>query len=402
MAWMGAHRQAAGVPAAGARAIVQAGLQGTLSAVTHIWVRHGQLLGALMLAVFLACVMAVGWLRPDRNWDMLAYIAAVWQDAYPDATSLHAAVFETVRAGVDPAEYEALTTGDAWRVRQATDSQAFVSMLGMYDVKWLYVELLRLAMPLSGPVRAGLVINTAAAAMLGAVLVWWLAVRRMLNVVPFVIAGLVVLGLPSMAVAKTPDMLTAVLVTSGFLFLDRDKLSAGFAALLAAVLVRPDSAAIAGVLMASAWYWRDRMAGAAAFGFAAALAAYVFVSAAGNHPGWWPHLWFSTFHMQDTMQGFAPDLSLGVYVTAFAWNIVRSIFENTWLAAYALIVFVWGILHSRGAHLAPRAGMLLSAALLAVAAKFVIFPLHDGRTYLPLLIPAGLLLLAGWRERRAA
>lgn len=376
-------------------------LNGGLEWFGRVWSRHGHVLGATLMCGFLAGVMLIGWLRPDRNWDMLAYIAAAWQPDYPLAADLHDKVFETLRAGVDPAEFEALTTGDAWRVRQATDPDAFVSMIGMYDVKWLYVELLKIVMPFSGPIKAGLVINTFAAGMFGVVLTWWLAAKRMLNYTPLIIAGLVVLGLPSMAIAKTPDMFTTVLVVSGFLLLERDWQRFGIAVLVAAVLVRPDSAAIAGVLMAAAWFWRDRITAATILGFAGAAAAYLFVSNAGHHPGWWPHLWFSTFHMQETMHGFAPDMSVRVYVTAFFWNIVRSIFEDTWLAVYALITIVFGVLRARRTSFHPRSAMLLMAALTAIAAKFVIFPLHDGRTYLPLLIPAGLLLLAGWRQATA-
>ena len=41
---------------------------------------------------------------------------------------------------------------------------------------------------------------------------------------------------------------------------------------------------------------------------------------------------------------------------------------------------------------------LLAAALGAVALKYVMFPLHDGRTYLPVLLPALLLLMASARD----
>lgn len=399
MAWPQQERGTGTNAGETARGLIDRAAKGAFDTSAALWARHAHWLGPTLIAGFLACVMLIGWLRPDRNWDMIAYIAAAWQDSYPNAADLHANVFETLRTSVDPVEFEALTTGDAWRVRQATDPLAFVSMIGMYDVKWLYVELMRFVMPFSGPVRAGLVINTFAAALFGAILVWWLAAKRMLNAAPLVVAVLILLGLPSMAIAKTPDMLTTALVLSGFLLLERDRQIAAMTALVASVLVRPDSAAAVGLVMAAAWYWRDRMAGAAAIGFSIAILAYVFASKSGSHPGWWPHLWFSAYHMQETMQGFMPDFSFRVYLAAFAWNIVRSIFENTWLAAYALLGIGWGILHARGFRLSTRTSMLLAAALAAIAAKFAIFPLHDGRTYLPLLIPAALFLLSMRKEK---
>ncbi len=401
MAWPQEDRGSPIAPDSGLRGLAGSILTGGFTLLSGAWLRYGHLLGAGLVCVFLASVVTIGWLRPDRNWDMLAYLAAAWQPDYPVAADLHAKVFETVRAGVDPAEFQALTSGDAWRERQFSDPDAFVSMIGMYDVKWLYVELLRLVMPFTGPIKAGLAINTAAVVLFGAVLLWWLSARRLLNFAPLAVAGLVIVGFPAMAIAKTPDMLTVALVTGGFLLLDRDRLLAGTAAIAVSVLVRPDSAAISGLLMVAAWLWRDRMAAAATLGLAASLAAYLFASSAGNHPGWWPHLWFSTFHIQETMAGFAPDFSPRVYAAAFAWNIVRSVFENTWLAVYGAMLMIWGALHANGFRMQGRQAVLLSAALGAIAAKFALFPLHDGRTYMPLLVPAALLLLAGWRAEKA-
>ena len=40
-----------------------------------------------------------------------------------------------------------------------------------------------------------------------------------------------------------------------------------------------------------------------------------------------------------------------------------------------------------------------TVAMAAIALKFMIFPLHDGRTYLPMLLPALLMMLAETRDQ---
>ncbi|MGH6760085.1 MAG: hypothetical protein ACRECW_00655 [Phyllobacterium sp.] len=370
-----------------------------LGCLGRFWVRNGAVLGALTLWAFIVAILAFGWLRPIHTWDMVAYLASAWDGRYGSPAELHTRVWNAIRQGVDPAHFSTLAMGDAYRERQFTDPAAFRSMLGMYEVKWLYVQILGLIEPIFGAVRAGFVINIGAAIGFATVLTWWLRAIGNLYLAPLVVGLLMVAGFPELALAETPDLLTLVLVLSGFLLLEREKRLTGSTFLLLAVLVRPDSAAVCGVLMAMAWLWRDSRSLLLAAVFALSVGAYVFVSKQGHHPGWWPHLWFSTYQMQDTMEGFAPAFSIKVYAVAFVWNLVRSASENSWLGLYMLALGGWAVAHTAGLRLNSRDVVLVAATFIALAAKYVLFPLHDGRTYLPLLLPGILILVNGlWRQ----
>jgi hypothetical protein len=138
---------------------------------------------------------------------------------------------------------------------------------------------------------------------------------------------------------------------------------------------------------------------------ALAACAYLFATASAHHLGWWTHLWFSTYHMQETLEGFAPAFSLKVYLTAFAYNLMRAITENVWLGFVAVgFVFVVAELakaRKSGAAPSPRL-VFVSALLIATIGKFILFPLHDSRTYLPALFPMALIagaMLAGATPR---
>lgn len=382
---------------------VRAGLRGILGAVighaSGLWVRHGTVLGLAVVALYIAVVAAIGWLRPVHAWDMIAYLGAALRDQFDLAGAWHAHLWSEIKAITEPGQFAALSEGDAYRARQFTDPAALESMLGMYGVKWLYVKLLGLLYPVFGAAHAGYVINLASMAGFGAVLVWWLKSVRMGAYGPLVVALLMIGGFAAMAMGETPDLLNTTLVMAAILALDRGRIVAGCLAAFAALLVRPDSIIILAGLMTTLWLWQRKAAAAMALTFAAGAGAYVAISSVSGHPGWWPHLWFSTYAIQDTMAGFEPDFSLRVYVTAFAWNLIRSAFENTWLALYAVALGVWAMLHHGGHRIGGLRSALLAATLGAVALKYVIFPLHDGRTYMPVLLPALLLLGAELRAR---
>lgn len=393
-----------GAPRAGfdPRAVLHGLIGSVLSGLGRFYVRFSNPLGALSILGLIAAIMALAWLRPVHAWDQIAYLGAAWRDLFPDPEVLHGRVYEAVRLGVTPEEFVALSEGDAYRLRQSTDPQAFHSMLGMYAVKWLYVKAIALVAPLTGALGAAFAVNSGAAALFAFVLLWWLRAVEMLNLAPAVVALLLIAGFPAMAMAETPDLLASAFILAALLLLDRGYAVAGVAALVLGVLTRPDQAATAGVLMAFFWLTRDRLAPALAAGFAASVAAYLFASHGSGHPGWWPHLWFSTYRMQDTMEFFEPAFSLAVYAQAFAWNLVRAGFENAWLGLYLAMLILWAALHAGGLRFTDRRIALIGAAVTAIAAKFVLFPLHDGRTAFPLLFPALLLMLASVRDAARA
>lgn len=373
---------------------------GVVDALASLWVRSASLIGGVSIVGLLAVMMTVDWLRPVHGWDMLAYLGVVARDwlGMTSAADIHAFAYDTMRAAVDPDRYALLTQMDAYRERMASDPTAFASMLGMYDVKWLYVALIAVIGPVTGYANAGYAINVGASVILATGLIWWLRAARIPDLGIVVPALLMAAGISSLAMADIPDFLAFSLTVCGALMIDRDRVAGGLALVFLGVLARPDMVAFLGVLMAVSWFWRDRMAARAALAFAAGLAAFVAIDSTSTNPGWWAHLWFSTYHMENSLVGFDPAFSLRVYVTAFAWNLVRSAFENAWLGLYVLTLLAWGVMQGAGVLLSRRRAMLLASLLTAVAAKFVVFPIHDTRFYLALLFPAMLLLVAGVRD----
>jgi hypothetical protein len=374
--------------------------EAVLGLMAAFWRHFGGALSVLSIVGFLAVMLAIDWLRPVHNWDTLAYLGVVARDwmGMVSPAEIHAYAYDTVRNAISPEVYGELTEMDAYRQRMAADPAAFVSMLGMYDVKWLYVALLALLGPVFGAYQAGFAINVGAAVLLSVSLIWWLRATRNLDFGFIAPALMMIAGISGFGMTDIPDFLAFSLTVSGVLLLDRQRTTMGLGLLFLAVLTRPDTIAFAGVLMAAAWFWRDRTTPKIAIAFFVSLAAYMFIKASGTHPGWWTHAWFSTYHMENTLEGFDPDFSLRVYLTGFGWNLVRGALENAWIGIYALTLMAWAVMQGVGLRMARHRTVLIASLMAGIAAKYAVFPIHDTRFYIALLFPAILLLFAGARE----
>ena len=353
---------------------------------------NGAVLGALLFSLFAAAVTLISIVYPQPNWDLIAYTAAIAEPRFDDAASLHAHAYESVRQAVDAAQFAALTGGDAYRAHQFANPDAFVSMLGMYKVKALYIQLAAALAPMVGEIGAMRLISTVSTAATGLVFLLWLYRREALAFAPALIGLLLVSGFADVARLGSPDAFFMALLSLGLYLYDRGKLLLAGLALFLAALVRSDT-----IVFLAAWSVllllfrvKDWPVIAA---FAASLIAYPLVTHSANHPGFWAHFIFSTTEQQLTMDGFHPAFSLTVYVRALAIGLVRTVSETSWLAAIGLLLPVWVWLRSRTALLGPREDALVIALVAGVVGRFILFPLPDTRIHGAYLTPLAMLLL---------
>lgn len=372
------------------RAVVRTALT---NARTLYW-RYAEVVGIATLLIFAIAVAAMAFFRPLFNWDMLAYIAVTVRGSLTSAVDIHTYAYSVVKEAVPPWAFDAMIGENAYRVHQFADPEAFVSMLGMYEMKWLYIALLKWFSPFFGPFHAAYLINCIALTILVTALGAWLKATKLLGYAPLVVMLLFALNFGRFAGSQQPDALANALVIAALLAYDRQRNFLGSALMLLAVLTRPDQIATAGVLMACAWYLRDRATWVFVGTFAAGLTAWFLIGQTTHSVGWWSHFWFTTYKIQDTMVGFHPDFSPLVYVFSLGINIYRSLFETTWLAAYGVALAVASYFYFNVRIEQSRREVLMLASLLSVAAKFAVFPLADARIYFAQLAIFFLLSLA--------
>jgi hypothetical protein len=360
--------------------------------VAAFLLRHASFSGALVFALFVAGCAVIAFVHPQANWDMLAYVAAASEARFADPAALHDHAYEVVKAAVDPAQYAALTTGDQYRIRQFTDPAAFHSMLGMYRVKALYVELAAALSPIFGEAGALHVISVASTLVTGLTLGLWLYRLNAFKFAPLVIGLLWFANYGDVARLASPDALFMALLTLGLYLYDRERPWLSALALFLSCLVRADT-----IVFLAAWSvltiaLRVRAPGVLS-AFVAALIAYPFITSGAQHPGFWAHFMFSTIDTQLTMEGYHPAFSAMLYLRALAVGIVRLMTESSWPGVIALLLPVWVALRTYGTKLGAREDAIIIALVGGVIARFMLFPLPDVRIHGAYLTPLVLFLI---------
>ncbi|RUU26555.1 DUF2029 domain-containing protein [Mesorhizobium sp. M6A.T.Ce.TU.016.01.1.1] len=351
-------------------------------------------IGAAAFALYILLTAVTAWFMPDANWDMLPYLAIAEEGTYPDVQALHDYAYGTVKDGVSAGEYKTLTDDSGgFRSHMAGNAADFHSLLGMYRVKFLYAEILSITSSVMSPVEAMRLLQVLSVLLFGAIALLWLRSEGALPLAPVAGAVLIMAEFGDVARAATPDLLCSALFLGGLFAYVRGREVATAILLFLAFMARPDNIVFLAIFAVLLVAFRQKAWGALA-GFAASLVAYFAISHWAQHPGWWPHLWFSSIQQHYNMDGFDPPFSVVAYLRAFAASLVRAVSLNSWVGVSVLALAGWYAASRAGFKLDRRAGILFAALVLGVLAKFTVFPIHDTRIYFPNLIPP-FLLLAG-------
>ncbi|MGX5802079.1 hypothetical protein ACWGS9_12625 [Bradyrhizobium sp. Arg314] len=351
-------------------------------------------IGAIAFSVYILLTAVTAWFMPDANWDMLPYLAIAEEGTFPDQQALHDYAYSTVREGVSASDYKTLTDdGGGFRSHMAENAADFHSLLGMYRIKFLYAEILSSLSHVVSPVDAMRLVQVFSVLLFGAITLAWLRAEGALALAPVVGAVLIMADFGDAARASTPDLLCSALFLGGLLAYVRKREAATAVLLFLAFMARPDNIVFLAIFAVLLVAYRERAWGALA-GFAVSFIAYFAISHWAQHPGWWPHLWFSSIEQHYNMDGFEPPFSVVAYLKAFAASVVRAISVNSWVGVSVSALAGWYGLERAGFRLDRRAGILLAALVLGVLAKFTVFPIHDTRIYFPNLLPPFLLLAA--------
>ncbi len=354
--------------------------------------RHSSHIGAAIFAAFIALTCIASAKFPHANWDMLPYAAAGSEHRFNSPVEMHDFAYEKVREAVDPASFELLAKGDAYRARQFEDAAAFNSMLPMYRVKTLYVSLISGLSPYFGEVGTIRLISLLSTFATGLCIGLWLFREKALAYGPIAASALMISGYPDIARLGSPDALFMALFTFGLYALHRRREMVSVLALFLAFMVRSDTIAFLGILAVLFALFRQISLGA--FGaFIAAAIAYSFLSNGAGHPGWWTHFWFSNVAQQLTMEGFHPDFAVAVYLKALASGLVRCVTELAWPGLLIVLMASWAFIRSTLGKIDARAEIIFLALVGGIIARFILFPLPDVRVHGAYLTPLFLLLL---------
>lgn len=353
--------------------------------------------GALAIVLMILVSAAYALVKPDYNWDMVAYTGAALENRYPDAPGLHAETWRQIDAAVPADQQALLKSGDSYRQAQWQNPENFQSQLGMYRVKTGYIMLLRAVEPIAGLVKGAMLLGIVTSVVFGLMVLWIMWRERVLTAGLALAPALLIAGYARMTSSVAPDMLLAVVSTGALYALYRGRDGLGCVLLIAAALVRPDAVIFNFALLIAAVLFGMRWS-LAALAFIASFVIATAMSKFGGHPGWWPHFWFSTVETQASMAGFHPDFSLAAFIKGYVRGLLSSVHGTNWLPLLAVMTFAWA-LFARIAPFNRRANALIFAMGIGALGKFASFPLPDDRFYFSFIAGMALLLAIAWRPR---
>lgn len=348
----------------------------------------GVVLGTLALAYF----------NPVYNWDILAYVGIAAENSLglETAEDIHAAAYGEVKEAASDLQFYKVTASIPYRVGQYENPEHFVSLFPLYQVKVAYIAAIEQLGALVGRVEATTLISSLSAALVGALIFAW-SLRHGFVQGLFLIAPVSVLtGYVFSAREATPDLMMTVFSLPAIYFVSREKplLAAPFLYLM--FLVRPDGILLFfALLLAALAVNRFRLLYLAFFG--ACVALYFPVVGSVDHPGWWPHFYFSNIEYQDDLRGFDPAFDAVLYLKALAINLARTVQAYDWLMILAVILCGFALLLRSGRHVSQGQWMAVIALTLCIGGKFVTFPLPDDRIYLPYMLPLLMVVMHIWK-----
>ena len=364
-------------------------------------VSRGSLLdraAALFMALTIAAVAAYGALKPDYNWDMVAYIATALENRITDPVALHAETWAQIDAGAPENQQFKLKKSNPYNLHQWENPADFQSQLSMYRVKPGYVGLLRSLEPVTGLVNGSLLVSVLPAVGFGLLCLWWLWRENALQGAFLLVPVLMIADYSRMTSAVTPDMLLAAVSLAALYGLLRGRDVMAGVLLFGSVFIRPDNIILIFALLIAAvlFGWRKLPM---AVTFVASMIAISVISKLGHHPGWWAHFYFSCVEIQNSMANFHPDFSAVAFIKGYVRGAIVSLQNNDWPALLALLAAAWALLNKYGRMGSGRENALAFALAIGALGKFASFPLPDDRFYFVFIAGLAVLLAAAWKPR---
>ncbi len=340
-----------------------------------------------LLAVLVVAYMAFFALtRPSWEWDIIPYSMIVLKGGISDIATAHAKAYALIEAYVPANVFAELKSNTPNTQIHHANPDALASYLPLWECKLGYVLLLKAIAAFADPVVAMIAVSLAATLAAFAILFWqaWrLPGIAGLGWLPLI----VVFGLPTMASMLSPDPVTILVYTAGFVAFLSARWRVASVLFLAAVFLRPDSAVTNFVLVVAMLACAPREAVVVLLG---SFGIYLLDVGITGHVGWWAQVYLSFIAPPSELTGFQPVFSLSTYLSILAGS-AQEMLHRKWLFDALAIIIVAAIML---AHRPDRpAEILLLALAVTMLVRFAAYPSTEIRHYSPALFGICLIVL---------
>lgn len=321
-----------------------------------------------ILIITALAILMYGILKPLRNWDMVAYVAAAYhKDGYRGA-DLTRVTYEDIKKVVSSRRFSLLTTGE-YRETVFKDPSSLEQQIPFYSIRVAYIELIRL-LGKSGLsyTRSTFVISACFAAL--SVLMLGLIISRTpvpMAMLPIIVA---VTGYTDLARLSTPDAMACFFSLVGIhSLMAKGRIVFLIAAILP--LIRTDFILLSGLLMGYAYLQGKRL-----FALEVLLVAVSFYFLVTTLNGSYGYLTLFNFSLIGSPTPYPADIvistQLGDYLAPY-WSLFNSLIFYSHSVIYIVALYlVW---LQRG-QLEWQAGFygLFAVPFIFTALHLVLFP----------------------------
>ncbi len=309
------------------------------------------LAATLLLALHL---LALSWFalnHPIYTWDVVPYVATTFAAESDDPAAVHEATYGLLRQSLDAAQFNALIGGE-YAAAMYSSPENFATQLSMYEIKPLYVLLLRgLSATEANPVGSIIWLSLIPGLFICMILFLWL--RNMTG--PMQAALVVILfsigaRLFDLSRIPTPDNLSALMVLAGvYLLLARGWVAAAVICLGLSIWVRSNNILfVAPLLVLLCWnHWRrgEPLRSADFYWYSGGLSlvvlSYFWISAVYDYD-WWRLFYHTLIESQVDIKSFGEPFSGALYLDVLRGSIRELSASGTMIATVLpLFLLLW-------------------------------------------------------------
>lgn len=299
-------------------------------------------------------LLALSWFalsNPIYTWDVVPYVATTFTAESGDPAAMHEATYELLRQSLDAAQFNSLIGGE-YAAAMYASPENFAGQLSMYEIKPLYVLLLRgLAAAGANPADGVIWLSLVPGLLICVILFLWLRdltgpMQAVLAVILFSVGA----RLFDLSRIPTPDNLSALAVLAGvWCLLARRWTAAAVVCLGLSIWIRTNNIIfVAPLILLLCWnhlrrgeplqsrefYWYSG-------GLAVSVLSYFWISAVFNYD-WWRLFYHTLIESQIDIEAFAEPFSVTLYLDVLRGAAIQLFASGAMIATVLpLFLLLW-------------------------------------------------------------
>lgn len=339
-------------------------------------------------------------LRPNYNWDMVAYMGCVVKINTSDSEALHKKTYEILRQELGDERTDWMSSGNNYRETMESDHKAFSENLPFYTIRVVYLAIVSFFFKLGIPLSFATVLPSLISVFLIILIIYRVLNKELNNTFVASIVSIIILFLPqviSLARLSTPDALsTFLLLLITVMYVYNSNWFLIFLIMSLSIMTRTDNIIWCGLLLFfETFFPSDKKNKWLVISFGVGLLLIYFGLNVVHKNGGWEILFYHSFiQIQNFPLSLTPALTFKDYVITM---VMRTPDYIPWLL---LIIFAGYCLRRISVKelLLLKGGKIIFACILSFLIKYVLFPSFDTRFYFVFVILLFLTAIMEWKK----